>query len=96
MTNTRNKIPAFKSFAEEAEFWDTHDFTDYKDEFRPVKVQIAKPLEHVFAIRFDGGTLTDLQAEANKKGISAGTLIRMWVKERLQDVGYNGGVAKAA
>jgi predicted DNA binding CopG/RHH family protein len=96
MTNTKNNIPEFKTIQEEAEFWDTHDFTDFEDEFRPVKVKFSKPLEHVFAVRFDGGTLTDLQEEASKKGISAGTLIRVWVKERLQDRAYNRGAIKTA
>ncbi len=85
MTKKKTKIPEFKNIQEEAEFWDTHDVVDYLDEMRPVKVKFAKPLEHVFTVRFDGGTLTDLQTEASKKGISAGTLIRMWVKERLNN-----------
>ena len=28
----KSRIPAFKSYAEEAEFWDTHDFTEFEDE----------------------------------------------------------------
>jgi predicted DNA binding CopG/RHH family protein len=96
MTKPKNKIPKFKTMEEEAAFWDTHDFTDFEDEFRPVKVKFARPLEHIFAVRFDGETLTDLQAEASKKGMSAGTLIRMWVKERLQHRDYDRGAVKAA
>lgn len=88
MTNKKSRIPDFKTIQEEAEFWDTHSFTDYWDELRPVKVKFAKPLQHVFTVRFDGGTLTELQTEASKKGVSAGTLIRMWVKEKLQEIGY--------
>lgn len=96
MTKQKSRIPNFKSIQEEAEFWDTHDFTDYLDELRPVKVHFAKPLEHVFPVRFDSGTLTDLQTEAGKKGTSAGTLIRMWVKERLQERGYKSGLIERA
>lgn len=90
MTNktSKSKIPTFKSIQEEAEFWDTHSLADYWDDMRPVKVRFAKPLEHVFTVRFDGRTLTEIQTEASKKGVSAGTLIRMWVKERLQEIGY--------
>lgn len=88
MTKMKYKIPQFKSVQEEAEFWDTHSITDYLDEMRPVKIKFAKPLAHVFTVRFDGKTLTDLQTEASKKGVSAGTLIRMWIKEELQERGY--------
>ena len=91
---TKTKIPEFKTTQEEAEFWDTHSFADYWDEMRPVKVHFAKPLEHVFTVRFDSGTLTDLQSEAGKKGVSAGTLIRMWTKERLREIGYGSRTSK--
>lgn len=40
----KNRIPNFASREEEAEFWDTHAFTDYLDELAPVKVHVAKPL----------------------------------------------------
>jgi hypothetical protein len=29
-TEAHGSIPAFHSYEEEAEFWDTHDFTDLK------------------------------------------------------------------
>jgi hypothetical protein len=32
-----SRIPDFQSIEEEAEWWDTHDFTDYLDELRPVR-----------------------------------------------------------
>jgi len=44
MTNIKkqkeSRIPDFKSRQEMAEFWDTHDFTDYMDEFKPIKVRV--------------------------------------------------------
>jgi predicted DNA binding CopG/RHH family protein len=83
MTIKKKQIPVFKSIQEEADYWDTHSLADHWDEMRPVKDKFAKPLQHVFTVRFDSKTLTDLQTEASKKGISAGTLIRMWIKERL-------------
>ena len=36
------KIPEFKTREEEAEFWDTHDFTEYQDGFRPVELRFDK------------------------------------------------------
>lgn len=43
MTKLKSSIPQFKSTQEEAEFWDTHDVTNYLDEMRPVKVRFVKP-----------------------------------------------------
>lgn len=34
-----SKIPDFKNYEEEANFWDTHDFTEFLDEMTPVKVR---------------------------------------------------------
>lgn len=39
------KIPAFNSIEEEAEFWDTHDFTDYLDESAPANIEVAGELK---------------------------------------------------
>jgi hypothetical protein len=38
----KSRIPEFKSREEEAAFWDTHDFTDYLDEMKPVKVNVRE------------------------------------------------------
>ena len=37
-TEAHGSIPAFTSYEEEAEFWDTHDFTDFQAETEPAKV----------------------------------------------------------
>lgn len=39
------KIPAFNSIEEEAEFWDTHDFTDLLDESAPANIEVAGELK---------------------------------------------------
>lgn len=45
------KLPDFQSRQEMAEFWDTHDFTDYTGEFKPVKIRFAKKLSEGITIR---------------------------------------------
>jgi len=81
---TTSRIPEFNSVEEEAEFWDTHDTTDFEDEFRPVKVRFAKNLSHGLTIRLDPETLDKLRREANEKGIGPTTLVRMLVLEHLR------------
>ena len=77
------RIPVFGSRQDEAEFWDSHDITDYLDELRPIKVRFAKNLSEGITIRFDPETLDRLRQEAKKKGIGPTTLARMWILERL-------------
>lgn len=82
--STKSRIPIFKSVEEEAEFWDTHDTTDFEEEFKPVKVRFAKNLSQGLTIRLDPETLEKLRREANEKGIGPTTLVRMWVMEHLR------------
>ncbi len=80
----KSKIPKFTSYKEEAEFWDTHDFTDYKDQTTPVKVKVSSNLSKVVPVRLTPDAITQLEIEAKRMGIGTSTLIRMWVLERLQ------------
>lgn len=76
-------IPEFASLEEEAKFWDTHDTTDFEDEFKPVNIRFAKNLSKGITVRLDPDTLQTLRAEAKKKGMGPTTLARMWILERL-------------
>jgi hypothetical protein len=80
----KSRIPRFKSIEEEANFWDTHDTTEFEDEFVEVKLQVARPLGHILAVRMDAETIDRLAAVGRKKGIGPSTLARMWLLERLE------------
>ena len=85
----KSRIPEFASIEEEAEFWDTHDTTEFEEEFRPVEVRFAKNLSRGLKVRFDQETLGKLRTRAQEKGIGPTTLVRMvvleWLKEREKD-----------
>jgi hypothetical protein len=80
----KGQIPECKTLEEEAAFWDTHDTTDFEDEFRPVRVRVAKNLTEPVTFRLDAETLAELRARAKEMGIGPTTLARMWVLERLR------------
>jgi len=85
MTKTiKNKIPKFKNIQEEAEFWDTHDFTDYTDGFKPVEVRFAKNLSEGITVRLDSWSLSRLRSLADHRGLGPTTLARMWILEQLR------------
>lgn len=81
---SKSRIPRFKSREEEAEFWDTHDTTEYEDEFVEVKLEVARPLGHILAVRLDAKTIGQLGRIGRQKGLGASTLARMWLLERLE------------
>lgn len=93
---TQKQIPDFESIEEEAEFWDTHDFTDYEHELEPVEFEIAKPLKATWmlSIRLDKETFDALREIAKAKGLGASTLARMWILEELERVRKHEGEAR--
>jgi len=88
---TKKRSPDFASIEEEAEFWDTHDTTEYEHEFEPVELTFERPLTHsyVLSIRLDKETFDALKAIAKPKGLGASTLARMWILEELARVQKN-------
>jgi predicted DNA binding CopG/RHH family protein len=80
-----SRIPEFRTCEEEAEFWDTHDVTDYLDELRPVRMSFARHLSSSMTVRLDPADLEVLGRIAAERGISSSTLVRMWIKERLRE-----------
>ena len=84
---SKSRIPEFASREEEAAFWDTHDTTDFEDEFRPIKLRVAKNLIHVLQIPFDSKEMRALSACAEEKGTDVITVARQWVLEHLRQEG---------
>jgi len=83
----KSRIPVFKSYAEEAEFWDTHDITEFEDETHPVDVHFVKPYSESVQVLFDPDTNRKLEELAIERGLKKSTLIRNWIMERLQTQG---------
>lgn len=80
----KSRIPDFKSREEEAQFWETHSFTEFLDEFELVEARFAKNLSEGITIRFDQPTLSKLRKIAHNKGLGPTTLARMWILEQLR------------
>lgn len=83
-TEAHGRIPSFNSIEEEAAFWDTHDFTDYLEESRPVEVTIGDELAERLTLRLERNDREALRRRAKRMGVGPSTLARMWLKERLR------------
>jgi len=77
------KIPKFKTEKEEADFWATHDSTDYLSGTREVKAKFMRPKKKLVSLRLDEKTINELKKVADRKGIGYLQLVRMWVLENL-------------
>lgn len=83
--NKKSKIPNFKSYEEEAKFWDTHDFTEFADELEDVDlvVQLNQPKETTLILRLQKKLKDRLVMVAKAKGVRVSALARMWITEKL-------------
>ena len=78
-------IPEFKDIADEAAFWDTHDFSELWDELEPSSVQFERRLSEGLTMRLDAASMSRLRLEARRIGVGPSTLARIWIIERLRD-----------
>lgn len=84
-----SKIPEFKSRAEEAHFWDTHDITDYWGEMEDAEIEFVDDTKHdeTITVRVKPKLKERLDKLAKSYGINLSTLARMWLIEKLRQVG---------
>lgn len=74
----------FASRAEVAEFWDTHDITDYLDELQPITVRFSDTVTHGVIITFEPGTFDEICELARERNTSPEKLVHQWIVERLE------------
>ena len=81
----KSKIPEFKSYEEEADFWDKHEFTEFEDETEDVNIiwEVKTPREESLVLRVQKGFKKNLEKVARRKGLNVSTLARMWLTEKL-------------
>lgn len=79
----KSRIPEFSTLEEEAEFWDTHDTTEFEDEFEPVEMEVARPLRHAFLVSFEGPVFGRILAYADRHGLGFQEMASQWVMAAL-------------
>lgn len=80
------KVPKFKSLKEEREFWDTHDSTDYLDDFEMAKdVVFVRPRKEVISLRLEPKIINKLKELADKEGLPPTTYARMLIVKGIRD-----------
>ena len=87
MIKKKNRIPKFKTYEEEANFWDTHEFTEFEDELEDVEIvfELNKPRDEAIVPRVQKDLKEKLDKKARSMGLNLSTLARMWLMEKLQE-----------
>ncbi len=80
------KVPKFKNLKEEREFWDTHESTDYLDDFETAKdVVFVRPKKEVISLRLDPKIVRKLKELADKEGLPPTTYARMLIVKGIRE-----------
>ncbi|MGZ8844014.1 MAG: CopG family antitoxin [Pyrinomonadaceae bacterium] len=76
-------LPQTDSIQELAQFWDTHDLTDFEDELEEVTEPVFATRK---AIRLDleSAEAAAVRKLAEAKGIADAELIHSWVREKIK------------
>lgn len=79
------KIPKFKSLEDEAEFWNTHDSTNYVDWSQAQKTVFPnlKPSTESISLRLPSPLLARIKGLANEKDVPYQSLMKVFLSERV-------------
>jgi predicted DNA binding CopG/RHH family protein len=79
------KIPEFKNEDEERDFWNEHNSTEYIDWRRsePTHFSKLKPSTKTISLRLPEYLLDELRMLANKRDIPYQSLIKVFLKEKI-------------
>jgi CopG antitoxin of type II toxin-antitoxin system len=73
----------FASYEEAAEFWDTHDTTDYLDSLETVSVD-AEFRRRRYEVEIDEETMKVLNEQAEKRGLPVSNVLSELLREKLR------------
>lgn len=80
-----SSISKAQSYIDIGEFWDTHDIADYWDRTEPAEFEVDV-LSEITYYALDRKLSEDVRSLARKRGVSADTLLNLWVQEKLQQI----------
>jgi len=78
-----NKIPRTDSVQELAQFWDTHDLTDFEEQLEEVTEQVFDR-EKIVQVHLPTKEAETVESMARSQGINPSDLIRAWIMEKVQ------------
>lgn len=84
MNKGRTALSKAKSHKEIGDFWDAHDLSDFWDQTKKVEFEVDIKSEIIY-YSLDKKLSEQVQSIAQRRGVSADTLINLWVQEKLQE-----------
>lgn len=73
------------SYEEMAEFWDTHDLTDFEDILEEVDITFDPSIRRT-VVELDPDLYGQLQTAAKGRRVSLQTLTNLWLSQKLREM----------
>ncbi len=84
MKKSKSSISKASTYAEIGEFWDTHDLSKHWDKTKTVTFDVAMESEVTY-YAMDKKLSEEVQDLAHRRGVSADTLVNLWIQEKLRE-----------
>lgn len=80
-----SSISKARTYAEMAEFWNTHSVADYTDQIKAVEMTF-EPTVRRTNVKVEPGLFAALQQIARQRRISTQTLVNVWLSQRVEQL----------
>ncbi len=84
MKRSKSSISQASSYAEIGEFWDTHELTEHWAQTKPIDFEVELQSETTY-YALENGLSSRVRELAHQRGVSAETLLNLWIQEKLQE-----------
>ena len=84
MSKHKSSLSHSASYNEIGEFWDTHDLSDFWGKTKEASFDVDIESEVIY-YAVDKTLSEKIQSLAQKRGVTADTLVNLWVQEKLQE-----------
>ena len=82
MAENKSSVSKAKSYGEIGEFWDAHDLSEVWDKTEAAEFAVDLQSD-VFYYAVETSLSSKLHSIAEKKGVSAETLVNLWLQEKV-------------
>jgi hypothetical protein len=87
MRKTKSSVSQSSSYKEIGDFWDKHDLSEYWDQTEEVEFEVDIKSEITY-YALDKTLSEQIQSIVRKRGVSADTLVNLWIQEKLDEQKY--------
>jgi len=92
MKKSKSSISEARSYMDIGEFWDKHDLSDFWEKTRRVRFDVDIESEVTY-YPIEQNLSKKIQLLARKQGLSSGTLVNLWLEQKMREQGSSSRTA---